>query len=144
MTSIVNSYILFTEGAPGSYRLLDFMKVLMKQLAHGDDEMQESDAEDEAIEEPPVMMPTVKIPRSKTLEKDVQKRLVHGHHVEFSEERGTCKARCNPGGRQPRIQTKCVECDVFLCCNGKYQENCFYRFHNNATFSIDQDADPNE
>jgi hypothetical protein len=109
LTSIVNVnvYFLFTEGAPGSYRLLDFMKVLMRQLACGEEAtVDESNSEDGAIGEqqtlPPVM-PRVKIARSKTLEKDVQKRLVHGHHVEYTEERGTCKARCNPGGRQPRI-----------------------------------------
>jgi hypothetical protein len=120
----------------------------MRQLAYGDEAMEEeSNFEDDAIEEqqvlPPVV-PRVKIARSKTLEKDVQKRLFHGHHVEYTEERGTCKVRCNPGRRKPRIQSKCVECDVFLCCTGKYQENCFRRFHNNATFSLDQDAVPNE
>jgi len=138
MTSVVNSQVLYNKVKGTNIPLVNYIKILMNQMKEGrevemggdgdEGEEKNNDSDDEDV----LVAANQQQQRQKkwsTWEKDPS-RIVPGHTPNrIYGTRGFCRANC---GEKSNI--KCVECNVWLCCSGIRNSNCFYRFHNNVHF----------
>jgi len=125
MSITVNAHILYKEKMNKKMALVDFIKVLINQLAGFEKPPQDEFEEDSDDSSAESEVNPKRRRQSKTWEADLS-RIVPSMHCPTIVKggRGKCKAGCGKF-----TQMKCVECDTFLCCTGEKLENCFYRFH---------------
>ena len=125
MVCTVNAYIVYKsiKNVPKLTLLLfidmltDEMVVLQPSEASCDDQQDLSASESQDMQHR-------KRQRCGVLARD-SSRLVETHHPSSKRgERGKCRQGCGK-----RTGMFCVECNVYLCCEGTYLDNCFYKFH---------------
>jgi hypothetical protein len=133
LVSVVNAFILWKESKPLERKNVSqkqFMFDLMKELGEYVEEVEEQTEDKLPLQEPSNNMRT----RTATLIRNTA-RLQGFHHAskkDSSDSRGTCRV-CKKRG----ISTYCVECQAFLHIDGEYGENCFWRFHNEENFQVE-------
>jgi len=124
MTTATNAHILYNTINQTNISLLDFLFLLMEELAP--EQMKDYDADSDGDSDDESDSSSDRgIRRRSTLSRD-QSRFEEGHSAQ------TCPGErriCMYSNCQQRGLVKCMECDVFLCIDGPKAVNCFWLYH---------------
>ena len=139
MTAAVNAYLVFCRHRGESISFISFLHDLMYELAgeknqtYHDDEVNNSSDTCSSLSDEDNVEETSKHRRASTWKRD-SSRLVVSHTPQIVP---GARLRCMTGCQQ-RVQTKCVECNAYLCCKGTGTDSCWFRFHNQQDFGKSQ------
>jgi hypothetical protein len=121
--TLVNSYVIYQE-LHGKMPLLQFRRQVAQGLLTKGYTLPKKRGRPNQTVSP--KDPAKRKKSNFSVPKDIRKQNHGAHWLTFVENRGRCEL-CASKKIQSRPHSKCICCNVFLCCNEK--KNCFYKYH---------------